>query len=251
MAARTPLVAGNWKMHGSAVMADDLLAAIAADRPDGVDVAVFPPMPYIAPLHAAHATSGIALGGQDVSEHADEGAFTGEVSAAMLHDVGAGMVLVGHSERRQLHAESNECVAAKFAAAAAAGLAPVLCLGESLEDREAGRTEAVVGEQLAAVLRQAGVDGFAGAVVAYEPIWAIGTGKTATPGQVDEVHAFLRSQLAAQDAKLARLTRIVYGGSVKPDNATDLFACEHVDGGLIGGASLRANDFLSICRAAC
>lgn len=251
MAQRTPMVAGNWKMHGSRELAGSLLAEIAADCPSGVDVAVFPPFPYIAEMQLSAASATVAVGAQDVSQHPGQGAFTGEVSAAMLVDVGCSMVLVGHSERRQYHGESNALVAAKFVAAREAGLIPVLCLGESLEQREAGETEQVVGAQLAAVLDKAGSQSFAGAVVAYEPVWAIGTGKTATPEQVDEVHAFLRSQLAEQDVKLAEMTRIVYGGSVKPANAADLFACENVDGGLIGGASLKASDFLTICRAAC
>lgn len=249
MSERRKLVAGNWKMHGTRTMAEALVGAVAAGRPADVEVAVFPPFPFLAGLHAV-GLGGIALGAQDLSEHAGEGAFTGEVSGAMLRDVGCAMVLVGHSERRQYHAESDAVVAAKFRAALEAGLTPVLCVGESLADREAGRTEAVVGAQLGAVLEAAGVDGFAGAVLAYEPVWAIGTGRTATPAQVDAVHAFLRSQLESADAKLARLTRILYGGSVKPGNAGELFACEHVDGGLIGGAALQAADFLAICQAA-
>lgn len=250
MAQRTPLVAGNWKMHGTREMAGSLLAEIAADCPSGVDVAVFPPFPYIADTLSSTASEAVAVGAQDVSPHPGQGAYTGEVSAAMLADIGCRMVLVGHSERRQYHAESNVLVAAKFVSARDAGLIPVLCLGESLQEREAGETEQVVGEQLAVVLDKVGSQAFAGAVVAYEPVWAIGTGKTATPGQVDDVHAFLRSQLVEQDVKLAEMTRIVYGGSVKPANAADLFACENVDGGLIGGASLKASDFLTICRAA-
>lgn len=250
MSQRTPLVAGNWKMHGSRTMADALLTQIAADRPSGVDLALFPPFPYLASMNAVPAADGIAIGAQDVSQHEGQGAFTGEVSATMLADIGCTMVLVGHSERRQYHAESNALVAAKFVAARAAGLVPVLCVGESLDEREAGDTERVVGEQLAVVLEKAGSDTFSGAVLAYEPVWAIGTGKTATPEQVNAVHGFLRSQLAEQDVKLARMTRIVYGGSVKPANADDLFACENVDGGLLGGASLKASDFLTICRAA-
>ncbi len=250
MAKRTPLVAGNWKMHGSRRMAEALVRGIAADRPQGVDIAVFPPFPFLGVVADACREAGIFIGGQDVSEQPGEGARTGEVSAAMLADVGCNMAIVGHSERRQYHAESNAQVAAKFVAAREAGLVPVLCVGESLEDREAGRTQDVVGAQLAAVLDLAGIGAFEHAVVAYEPVWAIGTGKTATPAQVDDVHAALRSQLARQDAKIAQLTRVVYGGSVKPDNAGELFACEHVDGGLIGGASLKAADFLAICRAA-
>ncbi len=237
-------------MHGSQTMAQELLDSLATERPATIDMAVFPPYPYLAAVAAACSKADIGLGAQDVSAHAGEGAYTGEVSAAMLADCGCSMVLVGHSERRQYHAESDVLIAEKFAAARQSGLVPLLCVGESLEQREAGATEQVVAAQLAAVLEHVGSDGFANAVLAYEPVWAIGTGKTATPGQVEAVHGFLRSQLAERDAKLARLTRIVYGGSVKPANAAELFAQDNVDGGLIGGASLQASDFLSICRAA-
>jgi triosephosphate isomerase len=234
---RKKLVAGNWKMHGSRSMAATLVADVAAALPAGVDVAVCPPFPYIAELVARHAGSGLGFGGQDVSSHEGQGAWTGEVSATMLRDVGCGLALVGHSERRQYHGESDALVAAKFGAAQAAGLVPVLCVGESLDEHTAGETEAVIARQL-------------GAVVAYEPVWAIGTGKTATPAQAQGVHAFIRSQLAGGDAKIAGLTRILYGGSVKPANAAELFAQVDVDGGLIGGASLTATDFLAICEAA-
>jgi triosephosphate isomerase len=193
--------------------------------------------------------NGVAFGAQDVSAH-DKGAYTGEVAAAMLADVGARYTLVGHSERRQYHAESSELVARKFAAAQAAGLVPILCVGESLEEREAGRTEDVIAAQLSPVLALAGVAAFANAVVAYEPVWAIGTGRTASPEQAQAVHAFIRSQIAALDARIADSLPLLYGGSVKPDNAASLFAQADVDGGLIGGASLAAADFLAIARAA-
>ena len=193
MAERTPLVAGNWKMNGSAAMAAALLDAIAADRPAGIEIAVFPPFPYLAQLAPRCRQADIRLGAQDVSRHVQAGAWTGEVSAAMLVDSGCNMVLVGHSERRQYHAESDAQIAEKCAAATQSGLVPVLCVGESLEQREARATEDVVGRQLAAVLEHAGTDAFAGTVVAYEPVWAIGTGKTASPEQVEAVHAFLRS----------------------------------------------------------
>ena len=249
MSARTPLVAGNWKMHGSRQMATTLASSISAGIPDGVEVALFPPYPYIADLVRGNRGQSVQFGAQDVSEHAT-GAYTGEVSAAMLSDIGCQYTLVGHSERRQYHAESDERVAAKFMAARANGLTPVLCVGETLEQREAGQTESVLAAQLGAVLGLAGATTFSGAVIAYEPVWAIGTGKTASPDQVQAVHGFIRSQLAEQDAKLPQLTRILYGGSVKPDNAAKLFALGDVDGGLIGGASLTAADFLAICQAA-
>ncbi|TBR39599.1 MULTISPECIES: triose-phosphate isomerase [Dyella] len=247
---RRKLVAGNWKMHGSRSMAQALVVEIVAGKPADVDVAVFPPFPYIAGLSDAHASSGVAIGGQDVSEHEGQGAYTGEVSAAMLADVGAQWALVGHSERRQYHGESDELVARKFAAARAGGLTPILCLGETLEQREAGETEQVIARQLAAVLAVNGIGSFDTAVIAYEPVWAIGTGRTASPEQAQEVHAFIRSQLAKEDAMIARLTRLLYGGSVKAANAAELFAQADVDGGLIGGASLTATDFLAICAAA-
>ncbi len=247
---RKKLVAGNWKMHGSRSMAEALAGDIAAAMPTSTDVVVFPPFPYIAELAGRHVDSGLGFGAQDVSEHEGQGAYTGEVSAAMLADIGANWTLVGHSERRQYHHESDELVARKFAAARAGGLTPVLCVGETLEQREAGETEAVIGRQLQAVLALNGVASFDTAVIAYEPVWAIGTGRTATPEQAQQVHAFIRSQLAKEDAMIARLTRLLYGGSVKPANAAELFAQPDVDGGLVGGACLTSADFLAICAAA-
>ncbi|MEV8518540.1 triose-phosphate isomerase [Dyella marensis] len=247
---RKKLVAGNWKMHGSRSMAAALASDIAAGMPASVDAVVFPPFPYIAELAAQHAGSGLGFGGQDVSEHEGQGAYTGEVSASMLQDVGAQWTLVGHSERRQYHHESDELVARKFAAARAGGLTPVLCVGETLAQREAGETEAVIARQLLAVLALNGVASFDTAVIAYEPVWAIGTGRTATPEQAQQVHGFIRSQLAREDAMIARLTRLLYGGSVKPANAAELFAQADVDGGLVGGACLTSADFLAICAAA-
>lgn len=246
---RTKLVAGNWKMHGSNAISAALLPALAAGRMSGVDILVCPPFPYLADAVARLAGQGIAVGAQDVSAHAHAGAYTGEVSAAMLVDVGCRYALVGHSERRAYHHESNAEVAAKFVRARDAGLHPIACVGETLEDRQAGRTEAVISAQLDAVFDAAGT-AWAGAVIGYEPKWAIGTGHVASPEQAQQVHAFIRSQLATRDAKLSELTRILYGGSVKPGNAHDLFAMPDVDGGLIGGASLTAADFLAICRAA-
>ena len=236
-------------MHTTRASADELVRRIVAAAPRGIDVAVFPPHVYLAGLVAQHGGGALAFGAQDVSEHA-QGAYTGEVSAAMVRDVGATQALVGHSERRQYHGESNACVAGKFARAQAAGLAPVLCVGETLEQRDAGATEGVIAAQLEAVLAQCGVGAFARACVAYEPVWAIGTGRTATPAQAQAVHAFIRGKLAAADATIAGSLRILYGGSVKPANAAELFAQADVDGGLIGGASLVAEDFLAICAAA-
>ena len=236
-------------MHGSRAMAAELVAAVASAAHADVDVAVMPPFPYLGELAAAQAGSGIAIGAQDLSEHA-QGAWTGEVSGAMLADIGCRYVLVGHSERRQYHGETDAVVARKFVAAQAAGLVPVLCVGELLEHRDAGETEAVVAAQLDAVVALAGAGAFARAVVAYEPVWAIGTGRTATPEQAQEVHAFVRGKLAALEATIASSLRILYGGSVKAANAGALFAAPDIDGGLIGGASLVAADFLAICEAA-
>jgi triosephosphate isomerase (TIM) len=247
---RRKFVAGNWKMHGSRSMATALVNELVAAKPDSVDVAVFPPFPYLAELARLHAEAGLGIGAQDVSEHSGQGAYTGEVSAAMLADIGAGWVLVGHSERRQYHHEDDGLVARKFAAARAGGLTPILCVGETLEQREAEETEAVIARQLQAVVALNGIASFDTAVVAYEPIWAIGTGRTASPEQAQQVHAFIRSQLEKEDVMIARLTRLLYGGSVKAANAAELFAQADVDGGLIGGASLTASDFLGICAAA-
>jgi triosephosphate isomerase len=248
---RKKFVAGNWKMHGSRSMAQALVREIASGKPDAVDVAVFPPFVYLAELAAQQQVeSSLAVGAQDLSEHAGQGAYTGEVSAAMLVDVGACWVLVGHSERRQYHHESDELVARKFAAARAGGLTPILCIGETLQQREAGETHEVISRQLQAVLSINGIDSFSNAVIAYEPVWAIGTGRTASAEQVQQVHAFIRSQLEKEDVTISRLTRLLYGGSVKPANAAELFAQADVDGGLIGGAALTASDFLAICSAA-
>jgi triosephosphate isomerase len=246
---RRPLVAGNWKMHGSRASAIELVGAVAAALPDGVDVAVLPPFPYLDGLVALHGAGGLAFGAQDLSEHA-QGAYTGEVAGAMLKDVGCRYVLVGHSERRQYHREPDELVAAKFAAAQAAGLVPILCVGETRAEREAAQTEAVIARQLDAVVARAGVAAFAQAVVAYEPVWAIGTGLTASPEQAQAVHAFIRDKFVRLDATIASSLQLLYGGSVKPGNAAELFGQPDVDGGLIGGASLVASDFIAICRAA-
>ena len=246
---RRKIVAGNWKMHGTRASARALVDAIAAAPPAACEIAVFPPFPYLAELIAAHANAPILFGAQDVSAH-DKGAFTGEVAAVMIKDIGARYALVGHSERRQYHAESNEAVAAKYAQAQAAALVPVLCVGETLEQRDAGQTESAIAAQLDAVIVHSTAASLAGAVIAYEPVWAIGTGRSATPAQAQEVHAFIRDKIRREDAKISGSLRILYGGSVKPDNAAGLFAQPDIDGGLIGGASLVAADFLAICAAA-
>lgn len=246
--ARRRIVAGNWKLHGDRRFSTDLLdAVIAGDVASGVQRIVIPPAPYLAELSGKYASKGLEFGAQDVSAHTT-GAYTGEVSAQMLLEVGAKYCLVGHSERRQYHDETSELVAAKFKAAKAAGLVPILCVGESLQEREDGQTEARLQEQLAPLL-DGGADAFDGAIVAYEPVWAIGTGKTATPEQVQAVHAFIRSGVASQDARIADSLPILYGGSVKADNAPALFSQADVDGGLVGGASLVAADFNAIAAA--
>jgi triosephosphate isomerase (TIM) len=251
MRVRNFLVAGNWKMNGSGAANAALVDGIIAGAPasDRVELLVCPPYPYLAAVGAKLAGSGVRLGAQDVSEH-ESGAYTGEVAPAMLRDVGCEYVIVGHSERRALYGESSARVAAKFAAAQAAGLTPILCVGETLEQRDAGSTEAVVGEQLAAVLDSSGVNAFDAAVIAYEPVWAIGTGRTATPDQAQAVHAHIRGLVAGHDQEVAGRVQILYGGSVKGDNAAGLFGMPDIDGGLIGGASLKSVDFLAIADAA-
>jgi triosephosphate isomerase (TIM) len=247
---RRRIVAGNWKLHGDRDFATALLdEVVAAPAPAGVERVVLPPFPYLAELVGRYGASGLQFGAQDVSEHA-RGAWTGEVSAAMLADVGARYVLVGHSERRQFHREDSALVARKLLAARQAGLVPVLCVGESLEERESGRTEQRLREQLGAVLEAGGAEALDGAVVAYEPVWAIGTGRTASPEQAQAAHAFLRGEVAARDARIAGSLPVLYGGSVKADNAAALFAQPDIDGGLVGGASLAAADFLAIVEAA-
>jgi len=248
---RRILVAGNWKMNCSQAMATELLTALLEGSRDGraVDMAVFPPYPYLAQVQSILQGSAISWGAQNLNP-APKGAHTGEVSADMLLEFGCRYVLVGHSERRTLYGESDQDVADRFQAALDAGLQPVLCVGETLEEREAGQTEAVVARQLDAVTAQSGIAAFADAIVAYEPVWAIGTGRTATPEQAQAVHAFIRDKLAALDAIIAGQLRILYGGSVNGSNAADLFARKDIDGGLVGGASLKAEDFLAIRNAA-
>ena len=247
---RRPLVAGNWKMHGSRAENTVLLEAMLA-RVDGLgaEVLVCPPFVYISEIAARLGGSQIGVGAQSLCAE-PIGAFTGEVSAAMLQDLGCKYVLVGHSERRTLFHEDNGLVARKFVAAQSRGLVPVLCVGESLAERQSDQTFAVIRAQLDAVLAAAGIGAFAQAVVAYEPVWAIGTGLTATPEQAQAVHAFIRGHLAEKNATVAAGVRILYGGSVKGSNARELFAMADVDGGLVGGASLKADEFLQICAAA-
>ena len=248
---RRPIVAGNWKMNGSRAendrLIDAVLGALPADSP--AEIVVCPPFPYLGEVARALRGSNIAVGAQDVCAEA-AGAHTGEVSAAMLRDVGCTLVLVGHSERRSIYGESDLLIARKFAAAQSKGLIPILCVGEQLTEREAGSTFEVVGRQIDAVLELCGVQALATAVVAYEPVWAIGTGRTASPEQAQDVHAFIRGRIAANDANIAGSLRILYGGSVKSANAAELFAKPDVDGGLIGGASLQADEFVAIAKAA-
>ncbi len=248
---RRIMVAGNWKMHGTAEMARSLAGDVLAALPEfpDVDVAVFPPAPYLALLQSLAEGSRLEWGAQTLNPNA-EGAYTGEVSGVMLRDLGCRYVLVGHSERRSLFGESDTDVAERFDAASTAGLEPVLCVGETREEREAGRTEEVVERQVDAVLERCGIGRFEQAVLAYEPVWAIGTGLTATPEEAQAVHAFLRSKMARLDGTIGGQIRILYGGSVKASNAADLFAQEDIDGGLVGGASLKAHDFIGICRGA-
>ncbi|MDI6747049.1 MAG: triose-phosphate isomerase [Rhodocyclaceae bacterium] len=247
---RKKFVAGNWKMHGNLAANSALLQEVRKGVAGMVaDVAVCVPYPYLEQARVALAGSNVAWGAQDVSEHA-QGAYTGEVSAPMLADFGCRYVIVGHSERRSFYGDTDAVVAAKFEAALKTGLVPILCVGETLDEREKNVTAEVVSRQLDAVLTRCGVAALAKAVVAYEPVWAIGTGKTASPEQAQEVHALIRARVAAADAKVAAGLQILYGGSMKPGNAKELMAQPDIDGGLIGGAALVAADFAAICAAA-
>ncbi len=246
---RTPLVVGNWKMHGTCAMARELCAGIVAEQPrfEGVEVGVCPPYVLLPLVADALRASNLRWGAQDVSEH-ESGAYTGEVSATMLTEFGAALVIIGHSERRALFGDTDELTVLKLRRAQAAGLTPILCVGETLAERQAGATEQVVARQLDALLTQPDAASLLGGlVIAYEPVWAIGTGETATPDQAQAVHAFIRARIggAAADAM-----RILYGGSVKPGNAPELLAMADIDGGLIGGAALKSEDFVAICAAA-
>lgn len=257
---RRLLVAGNWKMHGSKDMTVELISGVRAavleasggsDLP--YDILVCPPNAYLAlAIDTADKQSlTLNVGAQNVSQH-PEGAYTGEASLDMLQDLGCNYVLIGHSERREYFGESDQVVAEKFAACAASEsmVVPILCIGESLAERESGETQAVVARQIDAVVNHAGINAFAKAVIAYEPVWAIGTGKTASADQAQEVHEFIRSLLAKYDSNIAQSIQLLYGGSVKPENAEELFAQQDIDGGLIGGASLNVESFAGICKAA-
>ena len=246
---RQPMVAGNWKMNGSSDSVKELMSGIKAGVGEAnAEVVVCPPFVYIPSVADAIADSGIKLGAQNMCDQ-DAGAFTGEVSGPMLKDVGCEYVIIGHSERRAMYGETDEVTAIKYGAVLKNGLKPIFCIGETLEEREQGITEQVVGRQIDAILNSDGVASLANAVLAYEPVWAIGTGKTATPDQAQEVHAFIRNKIAEQDAGIAEGLRILYGGSMNPTNAAELRSQPDIDGGLIGGASLKAADFLVICSA--
>lgn len=247
---RQTLVAGNWKMNGSKESIQSLLSGIAAgmSEVDNTAVVVCAPYIYIPLVSEQVADTNISFGSESISEY-EAGAYTGEISASMLNDFGTQYAIVGHSERRSIYGEQNADTANKYAAARKAGIKPILCLGESLEEREQGVTEEVVSRQLDAVLELEGVESLADAVIAYEPVWAIGTGMTATPEQAQEVHKFIRGKIAAMNAEVADKVQILYGGSMNAGNANELLAMEDIDGGLIGGASLKAEDFLAICKA--
>jgi len=248
---RQPLVAGNWKMNGSVASVRELLSGIKAGIGDikKCEVAVCPPFVFIPLAQAELSGTPIPWGGQNLSAE-QSGAFTGEVAGSMLKDFGCTYVIVGHSERRTLYAEDDALVARKHAIARAAGLKPIFCIGETLEERESGVTEEVVARQVDAVVAVEGVEALGDGVIAYEPVWAIGTGVTATPDQAQDVHSFIRKRVAERSINVADNLRILYGGSMKPDNAADLMVKPDIDGGLIGGASLKAADFLGICKAA-
>jgi triosephosphate isomerase (TIM) len=248
---RVKLVAGNWKMNGSRASSQALLKAILPPLAglDRARCAVCVPYPYLIPVGQVLAGSRVALGAQDLCQF-DDGAYTGGISGAMLADCGCRYAIVGHSERRSVFGETDDLVAAKFSRAQQHGLVPILCVGETLAERESGATESVVARQLDAVIGRCGIAALGNCVVAYEPVWAIGTGKTATPEQAQAVHAHIRKQIGSTDAGVAKNVQILYGGSVKAANAAELFEMPDIDGGLIGGASLIAAEFVSICRAA-
>ncbi|AGE27431.1 triosephosphate isomerase [Pseudomonas poae RE*1-1-14] len=248
---RRTMVAGNWKMHGTRASVAELIDGLRElALPGGVDVAVFPPLLHVSQVVDGLKGTSIQVGAQNSAVEPGQGALTGEVAPSQLVDAGCAYVLVGHSERRQLMGESDEMLNRKFAAAQASGLIPVFCVGETLEQRESGKTIEVVSRQLDSIIDELGVDAFARAVIAYEPVWAIGTGLTATPQQAQDVHAAIRAQLAEKNSEVAQGVRLLYGGSVKAANAVELFGMPDIDGGLIGGASLNADEFGAICRAA-
>ncbi len=247
---RQAMVAGNWKMNGSSDFVSELITGLKAGIGDvSAEVAICPPFVYLSAAADAIAGSPIKLGAQNMCDQ-DKGAFTGEVAGPMLKDIGCEYVIIGHSERRTLYGETDEVCATKYGAVLKNGLKPIFCIGETLDQRESGVTNDVIARQIDAILDSDGVASLANAVLAYEPVWAIGTGKTATPDQAQEVHAFIRGKIAALDAGVAEGLRILYGGSMNPGNAAELIAQPDIDGGLIGGASLKADDFLTICKAA-
>lgn len=247
---REKMVAGNWKMHGSLAdnkqLLDEVVVGVNGLKESRLAVCV--PYTYLSSVQDALRNTNIAWGAQNVSQY-EKGAYTGEISTSMLKDFGCRYVIVGHSERRTLFGENNTIVAEKYLAAQRAGITPILCVGETLEQREAGTTEQVIEDQLTAIIRLAGIESLSQAIVAYEPIWAIGTGKTASPQQAQDVHSYIRTGIAKENASIARELAILYGGSVKANNAFELFAMPDIDGGLIGGASLIASEFIAICRA--
>ncbi|WP_244072604.1 triose-phosphate isomerase [Nitrosomonas sp. PY1] len=249
---RKKLVVGNWKMHGNLLENRQLLESVVtnvSNMHEKAQFAVCVPFPYLPSVQAMLQNTSVSWGAQNLSQF-DKGAYTGEVSSGMLVDFACDFVIVGHSERRSIYGETNEVVAEKCAAAQRAGITPILCVGETYEQREAGITEKIIKEQLDAIIQSIGIDFFNQAVIAYEPVWAIGTGKTASPQQAQDVHAFIRKIIANQNSVIADVLLILYGGSVKASNAQELFMMPDIDGGLIGGASLVADDFVAICRAA-
>ncbi len=245
---RSSLIAGNWKMNGSLQSVIELVEGIKSGSAGKAELAVCPPSIYLMKVGGMLAGTDIALGSQNVCDQ-EKGAFTGEISAAMLLESGCSYAIVGHSERRALYLESDQLVAARFAMALSAGLTPIFCIGETLQEREQDVTEAVVARQIDAVIEVSGIAGIGQAVIAYEPVWAIGTGKVATPEQAQAVHAFIRDKLAQADAGIAQQVRILYGGSMNPSNAAELLSQADIDGGLIGGAALKADDFLAIAQS--
>ena len=242
---RPTLIAGNWKMNGTLKSVTELIEGIKAGGANKASLVVFPPSIFLYKVAELIDGSAISLGAQNVCDE-ETGAYTGELSAAMLQESGCRYALVGHSERRALYRETDELVAKRFSMALESGLTPVLCIGETLDERENGETEAVVARQIDAVLKRQGIEVFNNSVIAYEPVWAIGTGKVATPEQAQAVHQFIRAKLAVLDANIAARVQILYGGSMNPGNASDLLTQPDIDGGLIGGASLKADDFLAI-----
>ncbi len=249
---RKPFVAGNWKMHGTKASIKDLITQLntLAERAGNATVAICPPVAYISYTQKCLTADNIVIGAQNMCEEPQQGAFTGEVSAMMLKDLGCSYVILGHSERRSIYGETDSQVATKVKVALGSGLTPILCVGETLEEREANQVETVIGRQLDAVLSVVGIAAFSSIVIAYEPVWAIGTGKTASSLQAQEVHGFIRSKLSKLDADIASGVIIQYGGSVNPENAKELFSQPDIDGGLIGGASLKAESFIAICEVA-